>query len=235
MKKLPKIPDSVIESISWWVGGGMSRLSSGALEDIKQFYTSLKIKHNSNVELYRGIRLSYKGFNKLMTTGIVELKKRKAEGWSHDIDVANEFMSTRGSEYGIILGMKIPKNKIIVDIQKLHDTYRHLFNKNDSRISSMAETILVGLGGLRSEMEVIVEPICTKCTIDNVIKMNFRYDNYLDIGSHINTMPMMKSFANMEKISKQLKRFIDDDMFSELIPTRIIMLKIGNSWKFNMK
>ena len=195
MKTPPIVLSPIVTLINNWIRG--EKLNKGSINAIQKFYQLLDIKHRANRKVYRGLQLSPKGFEKFMTTGKLNLKKRLSESWSCQYSTASKFAN---HDYGVIIFNTIPKNKIIIDIEEFYKKY--VGNPNNS----MALDTLLGRIKYYSECEIITNSICTKCDVKNALIINFTLDGYMRT---VNSEELVKNFSEYQSVDDTVKYFIE--------------------------
>ena len=198
MKNLPKLPDEIAELIGIWIDQSMwidgSDMKKIYLSKIKEFYESLKIKHSSSREYYRGIRITDKGFDELCKTGSVKLRSHLSESWSCRKNVSMKFLPSADAiklgsgGAGILLARSIPSNKIWFNIDAIGRKYKKAYVDYENTdeywdtvssgkwpIGEHGYAMLSHLHTLK-ECELVTSTVCTKCKLDECALIRFLYE-----------------------------------------------------------
>ena len=186
MKELPTISHSVAAALSRWLAG--VNIGTQELSSIVEFYQSLDIKHNSSETFYRGLVITKKGFDELIATEKLQLKKRVAESWTCDLRISKTFMPRdsnikKSKECGIVLKRKIPNNKVKFNLQKIWEVYADVWKQvsikkglaTDLPFDLRGYILLEGIGNLK-ECELVTDTICTSCSVGEMSHLRFKYD-----------------------------------------------------------
>ena len=205
MKKLPPLPDWVlIQSIDYWLEGNAFS-AKGLHENMRDFYLSLKdysVKHDPKKLFYRGLSLSDKGLMEFFRNGEVKLKNRGAESWTCDINVAQRFVEFQGSS-GIVLAKKIPSMDVIINLEQVQEAYNTYDWENnttdDEDIQDEWYDTLAQLENL-DECELVTETICTKCSVDEIVQIDFLYESDM--------MEIFMEFLDTLNVAFGMEKFI---------------------------
>ena len=216
MKKLPKIPVDVAESIYNWVDG--NKLKSSKINKINEFYKHLGLKWDSNTPLYRGLSLSPVGFEELMITGKIKLKKRPVESWSCDFVIAKRF--SNGQNYGAVLRKQLSTSDIILDLQELYNTYENVYAMQEySDGTALDKGTVKMFDKIRyyGECEILTKTICTNCDISDLNRIRFLHFSREDFlrfrpsGRKHPTVDLVEIFAKRQKVKKTVTYFISNE------------------------
>ena len=173
MNSAPHIPDEIAKNITKWLRK-RDKLKTSDLKQISNFYHSLDIYHNDHMKYYRGLNITKDGFDDFLKSGKLKLKKRSAESWTCNSDIAFKFtpdvyMINQMGIAGIILRKQIPENKMWFNLEKLANRYAY-HRELDHPAYIMMEQIKS-----MKECELVSKSICTSCTIDDFDLVEFKH------------------------------------------------------------
>ena len=210
MNKLPKISNKIASLFNGWVlGDGVE--SSRDLKIMVEFYQSLYERHDSSKIYYRGITVTQNGFNVLIRTGKLKLKKRNTESWACRMDIAEGFMPmdiylSQKNQAGIILQRKIPPAKVKFNLEKIWEAYKYVFDQMDFNdlVDGFYTNPPFGVEGYEmlerindmEECELVTDTVCTSCMLEEVGHMRFTYEEFM--------LEFLLSDMKLDKKSKYL-------------------------------
>jgi len=124
------------------------------LKDLSKLEIPEKFKEiPSNVQIYRGIRLSKKAYNKLLKKKTIRLRPRLFSSWSFSADIAERFISIHTSDYpsGAVLKYKPKPEDVLINIdgmkQYLFDMrdgeYEVILKNNNSLLTVSYEDVII--------------------------------------------------------------------------------------------
>ena len=204
MKNTIPFPEHIGDLIVRWLAADYELASSSRLiSEVKEFYHSLKLPHDSKRPFYRGLTISPEGFVKFMWKQKLELRHKKIESWSCDKFISYGFALR--DRFGIVLERSIPQKKLIMNFIELFRYYEDAYDKRDFDILGYdSKSALDSISRLSYECELLTDSVCTSCTIDEVSAIAFPW--WHDRSRDEVTINFLKSLKNRDNY---VDNFID--------------------------